>query len=80
MAHATVFEIQETSHEQIKNQDNCHIFFYSRGVVHKEFVPPGVTVNKKHYLEALGRLRKRLMYNCAFNICLKIVLSHNLHS
>jgi hypothetical protein len=37
------------------------IFFDSCGVVHKEFVPPGVTVNQKHYLEMLDRLRKKVM-------------------
>ena len=33
-------------------------FFDSQGVVHKEFVPPGQTVNKQHYREFLERLRK----------------------
>jgi hypothetical protein len=37
------------------------IFSDSRGVVHKEFVPPGITVNEKYYLEILDRLRKRVM-------------------
>jgi hypothetical protein len=37
------------------------IFFYFRGVVHKEFVPPGVTFRQKYYLEILDRLRKRVM-------------------
>jgi hypothetical protein len=32
------------------------IFFDSRGVVDKEFVPPGILVNQKYYLEILGRL------------------------
>jgi hypothetical protein len=36
------------------------IFFDSRGVVHKEFVPPGVTVNQKYFLEVQDRLRKRV--------------------
>jgi hypothetical protein len=33
-------------------------FFNSCGVVHKEFVPPGVTVNQKYYHEVLDHLRK----------------------
>jgi hypothetical protein len=37
------------------------ICFDSRGVVHKEFEPPAVTVNQKYYLEVRGRLRKRVM-------------------
>jgi hypothetical protein len=36
------------------------IFFNSRGVVYKEFVPPGVTVNQKYFLEVQDRLRKRV--------------------
>jgi hypothetical protein len=38
----------ESSHDQIKNQDNDHQFlFNSRGVFHKEFVSLGVMVNEK---------------------------------
>ena len=32
-------------------------FFDANGIVHKEFVPPGQTVNQQFYLEALKRLR-----------------------
>jgi hypothetical protein len=28
-------------------------FFGSQGIIHKEFVPPGQTVNKEYYVEAL---------------------------
>jgi hypothetical protein len=35
-------------------------FFDSQGVVHKEFLPPGQTVNKQYYREFLERLRKRV--------------------
>jgi hypothetical protein len=61
VTHTTISKTEESSHEHIKTQDNGHHFFYSRWVVHKEFVPPGVTVNKKYYLEVLDRLRKRVM-------------------
>jgi len=33
-------------------------FFDSRGIVHKEFVPPGQTVNHAFYKDVLERLRK----------------------
>ena len=33
------------------------VFFYANGIVHKEFVPPGQTVNQQFYLRALKRLR-----------------------
>jgi len=35
-------------------------FFDSRGIVHKEFVPPGQTVNHAFYKDVLKRLRKRV--------------------
>ncbi|KAL4156013.1 hypothetical protein QTP88_000048 [Uroleucon formosanum] len=36
-------------------------FFDSKGIVHKEFVPPGQTVNQHFYLKVLDRLRKRVI-------------------
>jgi len=36
------------------------VFFDSRGIVHKEFVPPGQTVNHAFYKDDLERLRKRV--------------------
>jgi len=36
------------------------VFFNSRGIVHKEFVPPGLTVNHAFYRDVLERLRKQV--------------------
>jgi histone-lysine N-methyltransferase SETMAR len=36
-------------------------FFDNRGIVHKEFVPPGQTVNAVFYRDVLERLRKRVL-------------------
>lgn len=36
------------------------VFFDSRGIVHKEFVPPGQRVNGNFYVEVLTRLRARV--------------------
>ena len=36
------------------------VFFDSRGIVHKEFVPPGQTDNHAFYKDVLERLRKRV--------------------
>ncbi|KAL4083830.1 hypothetical protein QTP88_029146 [Uroleucon formosanum] len=36
-------------------------FFDSNGLVHKEFFPPGQTVNQQFYIEVLERLRKRII-------------------
>jgi len=49
---------KESKNEQIKTMLIC--FFDSQGVVHKEFVPQGQTVNKHYYREVLERLRKRV--------------------
>ena len=37
-------------------------FFDSQGIVQKEFVPPGQTVNQTFYREVLERLRKRVAH------------------
>ena len=44
------------SKSKIKTMLVC--FFNSQGVVHKEFVPQGQTVNKQYYREVLERLKK----------------------
>ena len=44
------------SKSKIKSMHVC--FFDSRGIVHKEFVPPGQTVNQTFYREVLERLGK----------------------
>jgi hypothetical protein len=47
-----------------KYWDSCSSFFYSTGVIHKEFVPPGQTVNQTFYLQVLWRLRNRVVHVC----------------
>ena len=49
-------KIARMSTSKIKTMLIC--FFNSQGVVQKEFVPQGQTVNKQCYREALERLRK----------------------
>ena len=54
---------QESKNEQIQNQIDAHLFFFffdSQGIVHKEFVPPGQTINETYYREVLERLRERV--------------------
>jgi len=46
------------SKSKIKSVLIC--FFDSHGIVHKEFVPPGQTVNQTYYREVLERLGKRV--------------------
>jgi hypothetical protein len=62
MSHGTVSKTEGSLHEKIKkSRKSSSLFSDSRGVVNKEFVPPGVTVNQRYYLEILDRLRKRVM-------------------
>jgi len=42
-------------------ENDGHCFFFDvRGIVHREFVPPGQIVNQKFYLEVLRRLRENV--------------------
>ncbi|GFW09757.1 putative transposase [Trichonephila clavipes] len=47
------------SKSKIKSMLIC--FFDSQGIVHKEFMPQGQTVNQHFYRVVLERLRKRVM-------------------
>ena len=43
MAHEKFSSSEESTHEQIQGENNDYCFFFdSRGIVHKEFVPPGL--------------------------------------
>ena len=47
--------------------NRCPFFFFflsSQGIIHKEFVPTGQTVNQTFYREVLERLRKRVAHVC----------------
>jgi len=57
VAHFPVTSTKEGPNEQIKSEIHAHNFFYSKGIVHKEFVPPEQTVNQTFYLQVLKRLR-----------------------
>jgi len=62
VAHCKLSPSQESKNEQIQNQIDAHLFSDSQGIVHKEFVPPGQTVNQTFYQEVLERLRKRVAH------------------
>jgi hypothetical protein len=76
MVNVNVTSPKKSSNEQIKNQMNAHSFFDSCGIVHKEFVPPGQTVNQAFYQEVLGRLRQRVMRVCR-DIASSWILHHD---
>ena len=52
------------------------VFFDSRGIVHKEFVPSGQTVNNTFYKDVLERLQKRVQ-RVRSDIADDWVLQHN---
>ena len=60
MAHEKFSSSEESTHEQIQGENHDYVFFDSRGIVHKEFVPPGQTVNHAFYKDVLELLRKRV--------------------
>jgi len=46
VAHCKLSPSQESENEQIQNKIDALFYFDSQGIVHKEFVPPGQTVNQ----------------------------------
>ena len=58
MAHEKFFSSEDRTHEQIQGEKMIIVFFDSRGFVHKEFLPPGQTVNHAFYKDVLERLRE----------------------
>lgn len=61
MAHVTISKTEKARMSKSEIKTMVIIFFNSRRVVHKEYIPPCATVNQKFYLEVLDHLRKRVM-------------------
>jgi hypothetical protein len=59
MAVSWLSKTKKSKNEQIKSQNNDDLLFDSNGLVHKEFLPPGQTVNQQFYIEVLEWLRKK---------------------
>jgi len=53
MAHKKFSLSEESMHEQIQGEKYDYCFFDSHVIVHKEFVPPGQTVNHAFYKDVL---------------------------
>jgi hypothetical protein len=51
---------EETEIPKVTHQDHADNFFGFQGVVHKEFVPEGKTVNAEFYKAVTDRLLKRI--------------------
>jgi len=52
--------VEETEIPKVLHQDRVDNFFDSQGIVHKEFVPEGKTVNAEFYEGVMDRLLKRI--------------------
>ena len=61
-----------------KSKVKCMLvcLFDSMGIVHKEWIPAGQTVNQYYYTEILEKLRKRFMLVCS-NIAKNRILHHD---
>jgi len=57
-AHFTKTKKSKTS--EVKCENDALFFFDVRGIVHREFIPPGQTVNQEFYLEVLRRMRENV--------------------
>ena len=68
MAHEKFPSSEESTH--VENYDD------SRGIVHKEFVPPGQTINHTFYKDVLERLQKRVQ-RVRTDIADDLVLHHD---
>jgi len=51
---------EETEIPKVPHQDHADNFFDSQGIVHKEFIPEGKTVNAVFYKGVMDRLLKRI--------------------
>ena len=60
MAYEKFSSSEDSTHEQIQGENCDYCFFDSRRSVHKEFVPPGQTVNHACYKDVLKLFRKRV--------------------
>jgi hypothetical protein len=45
------------------------IFFNSQGIVHKEFIPEGKTVNAEFYTGVMDHFQKRIQWVCPAAVC-----------
>ena len=56
MANENFSSSEESTHEHIHVENYDYCFLESRGIVHKQFVPPGQSVNYAFYKDVLERL------------------------
>ena len=55
-----VTEVQKVQTGKKQSQEHARHFFDIKGIVHKEFIPRGQSVNYEFYCEVLRRLREKV--------------------
>jgi len=50
---------KKSAYKKKQTEDDAHFYFAQEGIVHRQFVPPGMTVNADFYCDVL-RLREHL--------------------
>ena len=60
MEESWVSKTQKSTYAEKKIEDVDDCFFDQEGIVHREFVPPGMTVNADFYCDVLRRLRENV--------------------
>jgi len=68
---------EETEIPKVPHQDHVDNFFDSRGVVHKQFVPEGKTVNAEFYKGVMDRPLKRIQRVRPAAFCSRVFLLHD---
>jgi len=80
MGWSSISSTEETEIPKVPHQDHVDIFFFdSQGVVHKEFVTEGKTVNAEFYEGVMDRLLKRIQWVRPAAFCSRefFLLHHN---
>ena len=57
-----ITQINEGEERKISHQNNADFFFDCEGIIHKEFLPEGSTLNAAAYVEVLKRLLQRIRW------------------
>jgi len=60
MEESWVSKNQKSTYAKKQIEDDSPFFFDQEGIVHREFVPPGMTVNADFYCDILRRLRENV--------------------
>ncbi len=65
LSRPSVAQGKEISLQKVAHQNQISAFFDSQGLIHKEFVPTGQTVNSNFYKNVLDCLIKRINCVCS---------------